>query len=154
MASEGKAKAKTKTRELTVKQSKLVQGVASGKTKQQAALDAGYGNGINAASASVQASETLNKPNVQAALQAALIKHGINPDRTIQRVSEALDAEKVAIVGNGEQAMAEITPDHTTRLQAVKIANTLMGLGQKQETNNTIIFNKGDVVSNKYVQED
>ena len=41
-----------------------------------------------------------------------------------------ISSEKVAIVGNGDQAMAEITPDHSTRLSAVKIANNLMGLGQ------------------------
>lgn len=136
--SEGKPKPR---RSLTVKEQKLVQGVAMGKSQTQAAIDAGY----SPKTAAVIASENLKKPNLQEALQAALIKHGITPDRTIQRVSEALDAEKVAIVGNGEQAMAEITPDHTTRLQAVKIANNLMGLGQKQE-GNTVNINFNQVI--------
>ena len=114
---------------LTVKEAKLVKGIAEGKPKYKAAIDAGY----SPKTAPTIASQTLKKVNVQEALQVALQKHNITPDRTIQRVSEALDAEKVAIVGNGDQAMAEITPDHGTRLSAVKIANNLMGLGQKQD---------------------
>lgn len=117
-------------KKLTVKEQKLIKGIVEGKPKYRAAIDAGY----SPKTAPTIASQTLKKVNVQEALDIALRKHNITPDRTIQRVSEALDAEKVTIVGNGEQAMAEVTPDHGTRLSAVKIANTLMGLGQKQET--------------------
>lgn len=123
---------------ITIKEAKLIKGVALGKTKRQAAYDAGYTG--TPETVSVTASEVLKKPNVQEALELALSKYDITPDRTVQRVSEALDAEKVSIVGNGDQAMAEVTPDYTTRLSAVKIANNLMGISQKQEANTTNNF--------------
>lgn len=77
-------------KKLTVKETKLVKGIAVGKTKQAAALEAGYGNGTNAASASVQASDALNKPKVQEALHAALEKAGITPDLAIAPIGQAL----------------------------------------------------------------
>jgi hypothetical protein len=130
---------------ITVKEAKLIRGIAEGKTRQQAALDA-YDT-TDPSTASAIATETLNKPKVQEALAIALEKYNITPDRTLKRVSEALDAEKVSIVGNGEEAMAEITPDHTIRLSAVKIAHNLMGVGQNKDNNgNTYNFNQVQVV--------
>ncbi len=138
---------------ITVKEAKLIKGIAEGKTKRQSAIDAGYTGSLE--TVQVTASKVLKKPNVQEALAIALEKYNITPDRTLQRVSEALDAEKVSIVGNGDQAMAEITADHTTRLSAVKIAHSLMNIGQDKDkpAGNTYIFNKGDIVKSKYVKD-
>jgi len=73
---------------LTVKQAKLVKGIAEGKPKQVAALEAGYGT--NPSSAAAIANETLKNPNVQEALQAALVRAGITPDLAIAPIGEAL----------------------------------------------------------------
>lgn len=123
---------------ITVKEAKLIRGIAEGKTPRQAALET-Y-NVSTPESASALASKTLTKVNVQEALGIALNKYNITPDRTLKRVSEALDAEKVTIVGNGDDSMAEITPDHTIRLSAVKIAHNLMGVGQNKEVGDTNVF--------------
>lgn len=79
-------------------------------------------------SAEVLVSRELNKVNVQIALQNELAKQGITIETVVKPIKDALVAEKVHIVGNGEQAMAEIVPDHTTRIAAVKVASKWMGL--------------------------
>lgn len=79
-------------------------------------------------SAEVSVSRELNKANVQIALQNELAKQGITIETVVRPIKDALVAEKVHIVGNGEQAMAEIVPDHTTRIAAVKVASKWMGL--------------------------
>lgn len=121
---------------ITVKEAKLVKAKVKGLTHKQAYDEAGYAP-TNYNSSVVNTNKILSRPNVQEALAVALEKHNITPDRTLNRVSEALDAEKVTIVGNGDQSMAEITPDHSTRLSAVKIAHNLMGIGQSKETPTT-----------------
>jgi hypothetical protein len=73
---------------LTVKQAKLVKGIAEGKPKQVAALEAGYGTNPNSAAAI--ASETLKIPSVQEALHTALVRAGITPDLAIAPIGEAL----------------------------------------------------------------
>ena len=110
-------------KQLTVKEAKLVKGIAEGKKKYKAAVDAGYSPN----SAGVIASETLRKPNIQEALQAELARQGITLEKIIKPIKDGLEAEKVHIVGNGDQAMAEITPDHSIRLKSSQMAQTLLG---------------------------
>src|SRR3990167_4897578 len=126
-----------KRRPLTPKEIKLVNGIASGKTKQAAAMEA-Y-DAKTPETASSIASETLKKPNVQQALAEAFERHGITIDAATKPIADGLKADKVHIVGNGEQAMAEIVPDHTTRLKAAGMAFNLMGVG-KQTGDVTINF--------------
>jgi uncharacterized membrane protein len=130
---------------ITIKEAKLIKGIAEGKTQRQAYIDA-YDTKGKIETVDVEASKTIRKPQVQEALAIALNKYNITPDRTLKRVSEALDAEKVSIVGNGDQSMAEITPDHATRLAAVKIAHNLMGVGNKDNNGNTYNFNQVQVI--------
>lgn len=112
----------------TVKQAKFIKGVVEGKTKRQAAKDAGYSGSPE--TLSVTASEVLKKPNVQAALHEEMARQGISIDAVVKPVADGLKAKK------------EITntPDHTTRLAAVKIAAKWMGLEQQGETNTTYNF--------------
>jgi len=76
---------------LTVKEAKLVKGVAAGKPKYIAAIEAGY----SPKSAPQIADETLKKPNVQNALQLALEKAGITPELIMAPVVDALRHEEL-----------------------------------------------------------
>lgn len=132
-----------KSRELTVKEAKLVKGVAQGKPKYKAAIDAGY----SPKSAPAVASETLKKPNVQAALQEEMAKQGITLAKIVRPITDALEAERVHIVGSGDQAMAEVVPDHSIRLKASSMAQSLIGVkAQEGGTTNYNFINiaKGD----------
>ncbi len=55
---------------LTPKLARLVEKLPTAPSQTQAGIDAGFGNGTNRASAAVQVTEALKKPNVQAALEA------------------------------------------------------------------------------------
>lgn len=124
---------------LTPKEIKLVKGIAEGKTRQAAALEA-YNASTPEAASSI-ASNALKKVNVQEALAEAFQKHGITIDAATKPIADGLTAEKVHVVGNGEQAMAEVVPDHATRLKAAGMAFNLMGVG-KQTGDVTINFIK------------
>lgn len=117
-------------KQLTIKEAKLVKGIVAGKTKRQAAIDAGYSPNT----ASEIAYETLNKPQLQALLHKELEKQGITLETVVKPVADGLKAEKVSIVGNGDSAMAEITPDHNVRLKSSQIASKWMGLDTQPET--------------------
>lgn len=134
-----------KKQPLTPKQSKLVKGIVAGKSKRQAATDAGYTG--SPATVSVTASKVLKNANVQDALATALTKHDLTPDRIAAVVSDALGAVKVSIIGNGDQAMADVQPDHAVRLRAADMAGKFMGIGKEDEKQadrggNTFIFNQ------------
>jgi len=114
-------------RELTVKERKLIKGIAEGKTKKQAAIDAKY----SPRSAGSIASETLRKPDVRAALVEAMEKAGITDTRIVEVMNEGLRANRVisarvihsrpSSIEDGEQEADERTddfvevPDHATR---------------------------------------
>lgn len=111
---------------LTVKEAKLVKATAQGKNRTEAGLAADPNRAPE--SARVWASNTLQKTTVKEALHREMAKQGIDMASIVKPVKEGLVAEKVAIVGNGDSAMAEITPDHATRLKAVQIASRWMGV--------------------------
>lgn len=134
-----------KRRKLTIKEVSLIRGVIAGKTKRQAAMDAGYSGTPEVVS--VTASKVLSKANVQEAMQQALAKHNLTPDRLAGVVADALGATKVMIIGNGEDAMADVQPDHAIRLRAADMAGKFMGVGKTDEDESkngstTIIFNQ------------
>ena len=126
-------------RELTVKQKKLVKGIAEGKTKRQAAIDAGY-SPDNPEAASVSASQQLKKPNVREAFLEAMDKAGITNDTVSQVLKDGLVANRVisAIPGteaNGGTVDFVDVPDHPTRLKAVKIAVDILGVEAAKQVN-------------------
>jgi hypothetical protein len=122
---------------ITVKEAKLIKGIAEGKTKQRAAMEA-Y-NASTPESASSIASYALKKVDVQEALQIALRKHGITLDQAIAPIGKALNATKVQITGQGDQAFAEVVEDIDLQLKGSDRALKLMGIGQ-QEGGNTFNF--------------
>lgn len=120
---------------ITVREAKLVKGVVQGKTKRQAAIDAGYTGSPE--TVSVRASNVLKKDNVQEALQKALEKHDLTPDRIMAVVSDGMNATKVNIVrdpmGGEDSAFAEETPDHSIRLKAASMAAQFSGLNKQDQ---------------------
>ncbi len=97
-------------RPLTLKEKKLVANVLKTGKKAQSAIDAGY----SPKSAGQIASETLRKPNVQAAVQSAAEKLGINPEYVLGGFKEIADFNKKTfsrkvkkVVGEGDDAKIE-----------------------------------------------
>lgn len=122
---------------LTPKEIKLVKGIASGKTKQKAALEA-YDASTPEIASSV-ATNALKKVNVQEALAEAFAKHGITIDAATKPIADGLKATKTVIVRDkaatpeesGNSAFADEVPDHPTRLKAAGMAFNLMGVGRQ-----------------------
>jgi phage terminase small subunit len=121
-----------KKKKLTVKEQKLIKGIAAGKSQTQAAKDAGY----SPKSAHVIATNTLNKVNVQEALQVALTKHGITLDTAIAPIGKGLHAVKQ------NEYTGEITEDIKTQMQASDRALKLMGVSNPEGTTVNINFNQ------------
>lgn len=112
---------------LSFKEAKLVKATAEGKNQTEAGLAADSNR--TPESARVWANETLQKATVQQALQDAMAKAGISPDRIIKPISDALDADKQ------NQFTGEINPDHSVRLKAAGMAASFYGLKQGGDIN-------------------
>lgn len=140
-----------KAKGLTVKETKLVKAKASGMTHKQAWSKAGYSSNSSGATIVSNTDKILKKPSVQEALQKELKKQGINIESVVKPIAEGLRAEKVSIVGNGDSAMAEITPDHNVRIKSSQIASKWLGLENQENTGNTFNFiNNASFNSEKY----
>lgn len=129
-----------KASQLTPKEAKFVKGIAEGKTKTQAALDA-Y-NAKDDKSASVIAAQTLGKVRVQDALKDAFESAGITPDAIAKTLKDAMSANKSATFKGTVFSSAE--PDHAVRSSAARAAAALMGANDKDDSGGgTINFNFG-----------
>ena len=109
---------------LTVKQTKLINGIADGKSQIRAAIDAGYTGTRN--TIAVTASQELRKPNIQASMSEALVKAGCTKERMAEKVNAALDAKN----DRGR-------PDWKISLDAVKLGcqiNKDIGSGEGSKT--------------------
>ena len=99
-------------------------------------------------SAEVLVSRELNKVNVKEALKKALDKHGITIEKATAPIAEGLQAMKQ------NNFTGEFTVDHSIRLKAASMALDVLGAkGEKEKGGDTFIFNKGDIVKQKYVKE-
>lgn len=133
-----------KTAVLSPKEATFVKAKLEGKSNTQAAAAAVPGLKPN--SLPVVGLRLSRSVNVQVELQRELTKQLKKHDITIKRVmsviSDALNATKVVVNGRGEDAFAEVEPDHTTRLKAATMASDMLGLKNKaQPTQNP--FAKG-----------
>jgi len=126
---------------LTVKQKKFVKEYVAKDGNGQEAAKAVYGVS-NDNSARQLASENLTKPNIKFAIEQALEKHGITMDAAIKPIADGLLADKVSISGQGDQAFAEVTPDHSTRLKASGMALRLMGADKGENVPGGIHFHQ------------
>ena len=118
---------------LTQKQAKFVKGIADGKTNTQSALDSYDTDSYEVANAI--AVENLQKPSIQQAIELARVKLNITPERALKPIDDGLNDASIDV-----------------RMKASDRALKIMGIG-KENTGNTIIFNKGDVVKSKYVKD-
>lgn len=99
---------------LTRKQAEFVKGIAEGKPATISAQDT-Y-NVKNYGTAAVIASENLNKPNVKEAIDLAMVKLNLTPERVLKPIDDALNDDDVK-----------------TRLMGTDRALKLMGATGKQE---------------------
>jgi hypothetical protein len=133
---------------LTMKQAKFVKAKTEGKSGTQAYMEAYETN--NAKVASVEASRLLAKPSIQEIVQESMERQGVTVDLVVKPIVDGLNANKIHITDSG----IEHSPDHSVRLKASGMALDLMGAKSRGEAGNTtIIFNKGDVVKDKYVKD-
>lgn len=119
---------------LTVKQTKLVEGIAQGKTKRQAGIDAGYAGTPETVSAVV--SETLKNPNVQELLLDALKDAGIDMETIISPVAKALKAKKVMRFrdAEGDYDVQTEDDDLAVQLKGHDRAVRLLGIRHDEDT--------------------
>lgn len=119
---------------LTVKQAQLVKGIVAGKTKKQAAVDAGYSE----RAAGSAASEALRIPKVQQAFERALKKAGLTDEKLAGVLKDGLEANRVVSARivksrptNMDEELAEANqntddfievPDHATRHKYLETA--------------------------------
>lgn len=132
----------TQRKPLSPKKAKVVKAKVEAELKgqtQQVAAEIAFPNQTPAAAA-VSMSRVLKDANVQEELAKAFADHGINIDSAVKPIGEALTADRVVIVGKGDDAFADVQPDHSVRLKASGMALGLMGLGGKQSGDVTINF--------------
>ena len=130
------------------KEAKLVQGVIAGKTKRQAAIDAGYTNSTPEAISS-SASQTLKKINVQDYYAELMAKHEITVERALKPISKALDAKKTVVTGDGDNASYNEVDYLDMQLKGSDRALKLLGVSAPENTTtnyNFINVAKGDKV--------
>ncbi len=121
----------TDIKPLTIKQKKFVKAYVETGNGTKAALKT-YDT-TDPDTARAISSENLAKPSVRFAVEQALEKHGITMDAAIKPIKDGLEAEKVSITGQGDQAFAEVTPDHSIRLKASGMALKLMGADKGEQ---------------------
>lgn len=106
---------------LTMKQAKFVRGIAEGKPEYKAALDAyDIKSKHQIGTASAIASENLEKPRIQEAVELARIKLNITPERALKPIDDALNSD-----------------DLEMRLKGSDRAIKIMGIGNRQDNGNT-----------------
>lgn len=75
------------------------------------------------------------------ALVKGMQKHGLTAEKVLKPIAEALNANKMVIVGSGDEAFVDVQPDHSIRLKAASMAIELLGF---KKTNNAIFHAKED----------
>lgn len=82
------------------KEEKLMQGLVEGKTKVQAALDAGYGNG-NYMSAATAATRKLGSDEFRLKLRARLEERRMGTDYALDGLHRVITAQKMGLTKDG-----------------------------------------------------
>lgn len=142
------------SKKLTVKEAKLVKAKAEGLKHTEAWDKAGYSQNSSDATKIANTQKILSKPKVQETLAQLMDDEGIGDKTLLNTLKEGLQASKTIVMGKDEDSFVDIQPDHATRHKYLETGLRLRGHGVKAEQpNNTIIFNQGDVVKSKYVQD-
>lgn len=74
------------------------------------------------------AKENIRKPQIRDAIQQAMIKANLTPDRLARVVDDAMNATKVKEL-EGDYYVSDV-PEHNTRLRAAQLAGNWLGLGK------------------------
>jgi hypothetical protein len=115
----------TKTTKLSPKEKKYTQAILEGKTKVEAGLVAGA---KTPQAASKYADRMSKNVQIQGVIADKLAELDITPGTIIQVYADAIQAVKVVIIGNGEDAFADVQPDHNTRMRAAEKLSELLGM--------------------------
>lgn len=119
------------SKRLTPKQAKFVKGLAAGKSGTQAALEAYDTTDPN--TAKVIASENLTKPNVRDAIENAMMKLNLTPERALKPIDDALKHDDLDMRLKGTDRWLKLIPK------------------DKGDTNINLNFNQvSDELRNKY----
>jgi phage terminase small subunit len=117
---------------------KFIEAKAEGKNNTEAALQAGS----KTPRAARQAGYRLNRqPDIQKQLNKSIKRHNITVDLIMTIYAEAAKAEKVVIVGKGDDAFADVTPDHMVRMKAADKFSDLLGINSRLKSQNTMSQN-------------
>lgn len=111
---------------ITVKQRKYIRGVMAGKSKYQAAVEAGY-----AENTANDPSRNVEKQGVKEELNRALEKAGITTQRIADKVNEGLEAKKTTFLGQGENSTFMESPDHAIQHKYLETAIKLKGIDRE-----------------------
>ena len=114
-------------RQVSQHELRFAQGVAQGKTKVQAARDAGYSE----STALKKSWKFVQRPHLQSFLTEALENLGVSGEKIVQPVADALEATEVVRTEAGK--ILTDHPDHRIRLQAHDRAVLLYGLGARHQ---------------------
>ena len=105
-------------------------------TKQLRATAISVENGGNVSRAMIEAgyspataknpSKLTNSKAYRSIYDPILKKNKVTIDKYIKNIGEAMDASKVTVIGKGDDAFAEVTPDHMTRLAGNKQAERFL----------------------------
>ncbi len=133
--SQGSAK---KPKKLTVKQAKFVKAKSEGKTGVEAARIA-Y-DVVDYNTANVIASENLQKPTIQQALEAEYEKQGLTMSAIVKPIADGVKANRVVQV-EGDFFETEV-PDLPTRITAAKVAAMWLGVGKEQIVSGGVHFHQ------------
>ena len=119
---------------LTPKQKRYVKEVVAGKSKQQAAITAGY-----SPTTAKNAYDKVEKVGVKKAIEKALEKAGLTEDRIAAKINEGMEAQKI-ISANITSKDADINtkdfievPDYQTQHKFLETAIRLKGLNVKDD---------------------
>lgn len=110
-------------KKLTKKQALFVKLVNEGMPAYKAALQAYDTDDLN--TANTIAVENMQKPTIKAILHKEMQNQGIDIPAIVKPVADGLKAEKIHTSPTEPDV---VVPDHTIRLQSVKIASRWIGL--------------------------
>ncbi len=107
---------------LDERERRFVKGVVEGKSRIQAAKDAGYAT----STAEKKSYALLQRPLVSSALTNALERAGVTLVHIVQPIADALKATKSHVNKDGVMVESQM-PDHKIRLEASRDAVALLG---------------------------
>lgn len=115
-----------KAKPISVRQKKYIKGVAAGKSKYKAAIEAGYSENT-----AREPTRNLEKPGIKEELNRALEKSGITTQAITDKVKEGMGAKKVVIFGTGDNIAIEKAEDYAVQHKYLETAIKLKGIDRE-----------------------